>query len=168
MDTTTTVAIAGIAGTLTGALLGPVVSSWAQRRTLRADRLLERRLTSYVDLLATLEHVHSNIQTWSTYPLAELEEPALDHLRDLAAQVRVFASKHVRDRTDHTLELSARFYRALFGARQVHERDRGKKRADSAEAIKARLGLGAIADELTKAVKELESAIRRELGTESN
>jgi hypothetical protein len=60
-------------------------------------------------------------------------------------------------------DLSARFIRDLFTARARHQRDRESEHADSAEAIKMRMDLGTIADEMKKAVTALEVAVRKEM-----
>ncbi len=79
MDSTTLVAIAGIAGTL----LAPIIAGRMQRSLLRADRVLDRRLDAYVDLLrlAACSSASSELRPGPFAPVDEvLVPPVVDGL----------------------------------------------------------------------------------------
>lgn len=154
----TWIAAAGIAGTL----LSPVIAGRAQRTALREERILDRRLDAYIDLLETARHLHENAQTWSAIPLAQLEEPPGERLRLIDARIRTVGSKKVFDAMHEVARLLARFQRDLWPARLRHQRDEQAKTL-SVEAVAARVGLGGIADEITSALEKLESTIRKEM-----
>jgi len=159
VDSTTLVAIAGIAGTL----LAPIIAGRMQRSLLRADRVLDRRLDAYVDLLEVAGHLHENAQTWSAVPLAKLQGPPVDRIRALDARVRVVGSDSVREAMDRVATLGSRFQRELFSAQLEEARVQRENEGDSGKAVLARMGLGTLADEMTKAIEELESRIRAEM-----
>lgn len=77
MNSTTIVAVAGIAGTL----LAPVIASRIQRGLIKVDRITDRRIDAYADLLEVAGHIRENAQTWSSIPLADLPEPPTDRRR---------------------------------------------------------------------------------------
>jgi hypothetical protein len=86
MDEALVLGLAGIGATLVGTLVAPIVAGRLQRAALRADRILDRRLDVYVDLLETAGHLHDNAQTWSAIPLADLQEPPTERIRALDAR----------------------------------------------------------------------------------
>lgn len=163
MESAVVLGLAGMGATLLGTLLAPLVTGRLQRAALKADRILDRRLDAYVDLLETAGHLYENAQTWSAIPLADLQEPPTERIRGIDARIRVVGSDEVREAMLHVSRLLSRFSRELFPARLRHERNRRENQADTAEAIAARMGLGDIADEMTGALEELEARIRTEM-----
>lgn len=159
----TVIAIAGIGGTLLASVLSPIVAGRAQRAALRDERILDRRLDAYTDLLETLRHLHENAQEWSALPLSDLEEPPSERLGEIDARMRTVASDEVRQAMLAVTRPLARFQRELWSARLRHQRDESDTHADTVEAIAARIGLGKIADEVTTAIDNLEATIRKEL-----
>lgn len=163
MDGTIVLGLAGILATLLGSLLAPLVTGHLQRAALMADRIANRRLDAYVDLLETSGQLQENAQTWSAIPLSELQEPPTERLRAIDAQIRAVGSDEVREAMLNVSGLVSRFSRELFPARLRHEHDRREGQVDTVEAVAARLGLGGIADEMTAALEELEAQIRAEM-----
>lgn len=163
MDGALALGLTGIVATLVGTLLAPLVSGRLQRAALRTDRILERRLDAYVELLEIAGHLHENYQAMSAIPLADLPAPATERIRAIDARIRAVGSDGVREAMLQVSRLSSRFSRELFPARVRHERDRRDEQIDSAEAMAARLRLGSIVDEMTKALEELEAAVRAEM-----
>jgi hypothetical protein len=84
--------IAGIAGTLIGALLGPVLSERMRRNSVRTEQFSAQRLVIYADLLRVAARFADNAQTWAVHPLKELVENESEELDRLFSQVRVIAS----------------------------------------------------------------------------
>ena len=158
-----TVAIVGVVGTLLGAVAGAVLAPWASGRAERRLRILDRRLDTYADLLEVAGHMRDNAQTLASAPLANLPDPPVDRVRSLDARIRVVGSDRVREATDRVAILSTRFHSELFLARPRETRIIDSGEVDTSETIKARMGLGRIADEMTEAIKELESRIRSEM-----
>ena len=160
---TVTVAIVGVVGTLLGAVVGAVLAPWASGRTERRLRILDRRLDTYADLLEVAGHMRDNAQTLASVPLANLPDPPVDRVRSMDARIRVVGSDRVREATDRVAILSNQFQRDLFLARPREARVKDSGVVDTPETIKARMDLGAIADQMTEAIKELESRIRSEM-----
>lgn len=105
-----------------------------------------------------------NAQTWASIPLANLPDPPVDRVRSMDARVRVVGSDRVREATHRVAILSTRFHSDLCRARPGDARVKNSgDTTDTSETIKARMDLGAIADEMTEAIKELESRIRSEM-----
>lgn len=156
------VLILGLAG-IAGTLLSPIVAGRAQRANIREDRILDRRLSIYAELLEATQQLHDNAQTWSAVPLAELPEPPSERLRKVDAEVKVVGSDNVREAMRDAARLTIAFQRELFTARLKAARVQRENLGDSPEAIRARMELGGIADELTPVLDKLEAAIRAEM-----
>jgi hypothetical protein len=158
MNSTTVVAIAGILGTL----LAPYITGRVQRRLVKVDRVLDRRIDAYADLLDVTRQIRENAQFWSAVPLAHLQEPPINRIRALDARICVVGSDQVREATDRFARASTEFYMKLGPARQrdavVYE-----AHGDSVETIADRMGLGKVADELKAIASELESIIQVEM-----
>jgi hypothetical protein len=157
---TVIVAALGIGGTLAAS----IIAGRMQRTTARDDRIRERRFAVYVDVLEVMGQFRENAQTWATFPDADVVEPSTDAIRSIDARIRVVGSDDVRAATDRVANLAQRFIADLFPARVLHERLRRQyKVVDTDETIKARMALGGLVDEMTVALKELESKIRAEM-----
>lgn len=159
MNTTAWVAIAGIAGTL----LAPILAEWMRRKSTRAEQLRAERLKVYADLLRVTARVADNAMNWSAMPLADLKETDDEELDQVLSQARVVASKKVYERFNELRRLASEFNRQLFLARLYHQRIRNEGQADDAESIGQRMSLGAVADKMVEAYKQIESAIRNEM-----
>jgi hypothetical protein len=153
--------VAGVGGTLAAGLFGPVITGRTQRSNLREDRLMDKRLTAFADLLETTRQFRDNAQHWSAIPLATLEEPKAERLRSITAQVRVVGSDKVVGAMDDVGLLMHEFLRELQPARNHHLRAR-EQGGESGDAIASRQTLGKVADQITTAVSKLEDAIRAE------
>lgn len=95
MNTTAWVAIAGIAGTLLGALLAPVLAESMRRKSKRAEQLRAERLTVYADLLRVTARMCDNAMHWSENLDTDPQETDSDDLDRVFSQARVVASKKV-------------------------------------------------------------------------
>lgn len=160
------VALLGVVATLLGAIVGAVIAPWVSSRMERRNRILDRRLDAYADLLEVAGVIHHNAQTWSSIPLANPEEPPTDRIRSMDARIRVVGSDSVREATERMARLATRFQADLFRARLREARVQDGGEEDASETLRARMQLGAIADEMSEAVKELESRIRLEMKIE--
>jgi hypothetical protein len=160
--TTEQLAVLGIAGTLLGAVVGAVVAPWASGRSERRLRLLDRRLDAYTELLEVSGRLYENALARAIHPLADTADLSEDRVRALDARIRVVGSRAVRKATERFAGLSSRFFAELWQA-QIAQRKVPPEDADSGEAVKARMALGKIADEMKAAGADLEAAIQREL-----
>lgn len=95
VNTTAWVAIAGIADTLVGTLLAPVLTERMRRKSTRAEQLRGERLKVYADLLRVTARVADNEMEWSLATACGLEETDDDELDQVISQARVVASKNV-------------------------------------------------------------------------
>jgi hypothetical protein len=163
MDTTARVAIAGIAATLLGTLLAPVLAGRTHRKSVRAEQLRAERLKVYADLLRVTARVADNAMTWSAIPLAELKETGDDELDRVVSQARVVASKKVYACLGELMRLASEFNRQHFEARIYHQRVHDEGHADDENSIKQRMSLGEIADKMVQSYKQIEAAIRDEM-----
>jgi len=157
-----TLAVAGIAGTLLGVLVGAVVAPWAGGRSERRLHLLDRRWDAYTEALRVADQIRENAEFRSAIPFADLPELPADQVRDVDARIRVVGSADVRGATEDFAKASWRFNAQLFHARTM-ERAALRDHGDGDEAMTARMRLSEISDEMATAVDELEAAIRAEL-----
>lgn len=158
--TLVTLGVAGIAGTLTA----PLVAGRVQRKAAKEDRVYAERIAVYVELLEVAGQLADNALTLSSIPLAELPEPADERMRAMFARLRVVGSDGVYKAAKEAADLSSRFYRDLvMSAAPAHRRVLQEGVVDTQETIKARMGLGGVADKMQQAVVALEAAIRSEM-----
>ena len=68
MDPTAWVAIAGIAGTLVGALAGPAIGERMRRRSVRNEQLLVQRLDAYGQLIRFTGRLQTDASNRLTSP----------------------------------------------------------------------------------------------------
>jgi hypothetical protein len=165
LNATAWVAIAGIGATLLAGLLGPALSERMRRKSTRLDRRLERRLDIYADLLSATARFADNAMTWSALPQASLKETDDQDLDRIVSQIRVVGSKKVHQRFEQLKQKIHKFNRLLFHARDYHDNLRDGGGVDDQTSIKQRMTLASIADEIVKEHKELESLIRKEIGS---
>lgn len=157
------IAIVGVVGTLLGAVVGAVLAPWVSGRMERQQRILDRRLDAYADLLEVAGHMRDNAQTWASIPLARLEDPSADRVRSMDARIRVVGGDRVREATERVAMLATRFHADLFKARPREGRVLDSDEIDTPETMQARMDLGRLADELSEAIRELESRIRNDM-----
>jgi hypothetical protein len=163
VDTTAWVAVAGIAGTLLGALLAPILAEWMHRKSTRTEQLRAERLRVYADLLRVTGRVADNAMDWSAIPLADLKETDDDELNQVLSQARVVASKKVYTRLGELTRLAGEFNRQLFPARIYHQHVREEGQIDDARSIAQRMSLGGVADKMVQSHKQIEAAVRDEM-----
>jgi len=163
VDATAWVAVAGIAGTLLGALLAPVLTERMRRKGVRQEQLMGQCLDVYADLLRATARLADNAMTWSAIPLADLKETDDDELDRLMGRVRVVASEQVHDRFKALTKQLHEFNRLLLEARPHHQRVRDAGEVDDTTSIKQRTTLGGVADKIVESHKQLEKAIRDEM-----
>ncbi|MEU9190317.1 hypothetical protein AB0D14_38525 [Streptomyces sp. NPDC048484] len=167
-DATFWLAIAGIAGTLLGALLGPVLSECMRRNSVRAEQFSAQRLVVYADLLRATARFADNTQTWAVAPLEELAETEDEELNRVFSLVRVTATPGVYKEV-RTLEDAVRDFNRLYADAQPHHRrlreaaDRGEGSGEDGLAITQRMSLGSAAETVREAHRHLEEVIRREM-----
>jgi hypothetical protein len=147
------IAIVGIGGTLAGTIVGAVVAPWVGGRSERRNRLLDRRIDAYADLLEVIGQIEENLEAWSATPMVDLPEPLTDRLRTIDAQIRVVGSDSVREMVSQISHLAFGFHdlRSAASSRAVGIE------GDSAEAI----------NRMRFAVNELADRIRKEMKVES-
>jgi hypothetical protein len=162
----TTIAIAGLITTLLAGMVGPIIVERMRRKSDRQTRLHDERVAAYGELLAAVSQLTENASTRASIPLADnLPEPDDAVFRRLLGRVRVVAGEDVRRTIDRLQELFARYYADLYLAQHYHRLlERPEGGGDEGKAISQRLALGGIADELRDARKQLEDAIRKDLG----
>jgi hypothetical protein len=162
MDATAWVAIAGIGGTLLAAVLSPLVTERMHRESVRREHLMSHRLEAYADLLRVTARLADNAQTWSVSPLVDLKETDNDELDRLIARVRVVASKDIYNQLVELTSHAQTFTLGLFETRTYHSRIRQAGTVDDATAIKQRMALATLSDQITEMHKGLEKVIRKE------
>jgi hypothetical protein len=91
VDAVAWVAVAGIAGTLLGAIGAPVIAERMRRRSARDDRLLTERMAVYIDLIRQVSRMtdHLDIKVSDGTQTTTLEElrQAINHAIDRASVI---------------------------------------------------------------------------------
>lgn len=168
MNATFWLGIAGIAGTLSGALLGPVLSERMRRNSVRAEQYSAQRLVVYADLLRVAARFADNAQTWAVNPLEELAENEPEELDRLFSQVRVIATSRVCGQCKSLKRTVLAFNRQLLEA-QPHNRrlrelaDSGQGSGQDGLAVTQRTNLDTAAEGVREAYGQLSRAVRREM-----
>jgi hypothetical protein len=162
VETEAIIAIAGIAGTLTGTLFAPLLAELMRRRSAKKDRQYGARMDVYSDLLEVTARLSDNASTWSAIPLADLKETDDAQLNRIMARVRTVASEKVKNRMAEISKVVHEFNRLLYYTREVQARRNEGNFGDTRETIDTRMQLGALADRLRGLVTQLESDVRRE------
>jgi hypothetical protein len=162
LDATAWVGIVGIVGTLAAAIFAPIAGEIARRKSVRKERLLERRLAAYADLLTVGVQFVDSTMNLASLPGADFSEPEANELNRLDGQIRLVASKSVRNHFKTFTEQLAKFRAAQFRAEFHHKaiRNSNDSGADDAQAIEQRMELGRMADAIRDTYHELEAAIR--------
>jgi hypothetical protein len=155
MSDTSIVALAGIGGTALGALIGALVSPWAHGRIDRRNRLLDRRIDAYADLLELVRTLHDNALVLATSPSATVEDPPKQRVDSMIARIRVIGSNEVHGRTNTIAELAFELHRKVYAASKVHLEGASELRAEA-----DRIELSAA---LTAAVEALQVTVRKEM-----
>ncbi|MDX2547743.1 hypothetical protein ACOT81_04420 [Streptomyces sp. WI04-05B] len=160
--------IAGIAGTLSGALLGPVLSERMRRNSVRAEQYSAQRLVVHADLLRVAARFADNAQTWAVNPLEELAENEPEELDRLFSQVRVIATSRVCGQCKSLERTVLAFNRQLLEAQPHHRRlrelaDSGQGSGQDGLAVTQRTNLDTAAEGVREAYGQLSRAVRREM-----
>lgn len=163
LDATALVGIAGIVGTLAAAIFAPFAGEIARRKSVRKERLLERRLAAYEDLLRVGVRLVDNTMNQASTPEADFTEPDDNELNRLDGQVRLVASKDVAKHFKTLTQQLNKFKADLFRARMYHQSIRNESVVDDARALAQRMELGGEADEIRATYHELEAAIRKDV-----
>jgi hypothetical protein len=160
------IAVAGIAGTLIGALAGPAISERMRRRSARREVLTSHQIGTYADLLTAGARIVDNAIIWAAAPTAKLEENRPEVLESMASRVRVLADREVFEEFQTFWGWAQTFHRHLDDERirraQTNimlERPDGHAVAnDHAKAI------AAAAEEMTASYQRLVTKIRKRVG----
>lgn len=163
MDATAWVAVAGIAATLVGSMVGPLIHEQVRRRSVREEQLRTARMDVYSDLIAAAAKVRDNAMTWSSLPLAELEESDPDHLKTLVGRIRAVGSDEIYGLTEDLIRTANEFNRRLFQARQDHRRAELEGTSETDRTVRSRLHSGKMADEVQRIYSRIIRAVRVEL-----
>ncbi|MEV6512955.1 hypothetical protein AB0M61_43535 [Streptomyces sp. NPDC051642] len=165
MGATFWLGIAGIAGTLIGTLLGPVLSERMRRNSVRTEQFSAQRLVVYADLLRVAARFADNAETWAATPLAELEENDPEELDRLFSQVRVIASPSVCEQVRNLERAVSAFNHQLAEAQPHHRRlleaASGQGSGEDGQAVTQRMNLATAADGVRDAYRRLSRAIRQ-------
>ena len=145
MDATAWVAIAGIAGTLVGALAGPAIGERMRRRSVRHEQLLVQRLDAYGELIRFTARLLTDARIRLSSPEFQHRYISGDELDRTQGRVRVIATKPVLDLLDK------------FAAAA----DRYEDEFDDAEATDATRNV--LVDGLNDSFERLEAGIRKEV-----
>jgi hypothetical protein len=159
LDATALVAIAGIIGTL----LAPVVGELVRRKSTRKERLDDQRSEAYTHLLSAGVQFVDNAMNLASIPGADFPEPATDELNRLEGQIRLVASKSVRNLFQTFSDQLAKFRAAQFQAQLHHQAVVKSGAADDAQGIQQRLELGRMAEAIRDTYHELEAAMRKDV-----
>jgi hypothetical protein len=164
VDATAWVAIAGIAGTLAGALLAPMIAEKMRRKSARMEIVTGERIEVYADLLRVTARIADNVVGWSANPLMELEETDDEVLNRLVARLQVVASEDVHKQFLDLRSQIGPFYRLLWTARISHNRELRKEDPVPGQSPPEmqRVELYGMAEDIVKNHKELIAMIRAE------
>lgn len=117
----------------------------------------------YSDLIAAAAKVRDNAMTWSSLPLAELEESDPDHLNTLVGRIRAVGSDEIYGLTEGLIRTANEFNRRLFQARQDHRLAELEGTSETDRTIRSRLHSGKMADEVQRIYSRIIRAVRVEL-----
>ena len=168
MDATAWVAIAGIIGTLAGALFAPFAGEIARRKSARKERLLDQRLEAYADVLRVGHRfVHNAIALAALHDVTTIKEPDDDSMNHLVGHVKLVASKDVAKHFKTFTEQVGRFHVAVLMAK-INHRAIASRNAEDNSALEGkrsvdRVDLGRKVDAIRTTYDELEAAIRRDV-----
>jgi hypothetical protein len=140
-----------------------MLTEQVRRRSSKQDRLLAARLELYTDLLEVAARLADNAMTWSALPSADLVETDNERLDRILARVRLLARDDVRSRMAQFSKVVHEFNPQLYHARDVERLAQAEGAVGSAEAIRARMRLGDLADQLRALHHQLEAAVRKEV-----
>jgi hypothetical protein len=118
VDATAWVAIAGIAGTLVGALLAPIIAEKMRRKSARLERMAGERLEVYAELLRVTARIADNMLGWKAAPRAELKETDTEEFDRLTSRLHVVGSKDVYDKFEDLRSKLGPFYGLHYLIRQ--------------------------------------------------
>jgi hypothetical protein len=108
--------------------------------------------------------VGDNVMNWSVFPLSDQKETDAEDMDRIISQARVVAGNEVYQRLNELTKVTGDFYRQLFPARLHHQRVREEGKVDDGESIALRVSLAGVAERIAQSHKEIEAAIRREMG----
>jgi hypothetical protein len=163
VDATAVIAVAGIAGTLLGTLLSPVVAERMRRSGARQEQLRAARMELYAELLEVTARLADNAMTWAALPRAELQETEDARLDRILARVRTLASKDVRNHMAEISTVMHDFNRQLFAARDLERMAEKAGGTDSVPALQARSKLASLAERARGLHLQLEKDVRRDV-----
>jgi hypothetical protein len=130
VDPTAWVAIAGITGTLIGALAGPAIGERMRRRSARNEQLLVHRLDAYGELLKITGRLQTDASIRLTSPEYMHSSFDGDEFDRTQGRVRVIATKRVLELLDE-LAVAFEHYEAEFDGDGTIE----EKRKDLVDGI---------------------------------
>ncbi|NKZ84748.1 hypothetical protein GS982_21480, partial [Rhodococcus hoagii] len=163
VDATAWVAVAGIIGTFASGIAGPALIERMRRESTRIEQVRAQRLAVYADLLKVTARLADNALTWSAIPPADLKETDSDELDAVISRARVVASENVYEHLGDLARQVQQFYVGLDEARTSQRRLAREGKVDDDTAIRQRMSLGGIADQILVAHKRITDAVRNEM-----
>jgi hypothetical protein len=149
VDATAWVGIAGIAGTLAGTMLSPLVGERVRSRAARREQIMTHRQVTYADVLRVSAKVQDRVNRVLNFEISgPVDKTDVEELERVLAQIRVIGTDRVY----------ASFTALAARAGEFYESRRGMPQ--SAPDMPR---LGQLADRLREAYTDLESAVRLEM-----
>jgi hypothetical protein len=143
----TIVSLVAIVAGAAAAIFAPLLAERMRRNSNRRDAQLNRRISTYAEVLRVALQLNSNVQTWALNPKATPREPGDEELDRAFAEVRVIGSKTVRDRA---MDFSSKVL-LFYGT--IHFPDRRRRGQAHQDRVAA-------ASKVQQAYMALEQAVR--------
>lgn len=158
-----TIALIGMGSTLVAGFGGPLILERMRRTTAHRDRVGDRRLNVYAEVLKATTSISENLMTWAGLPLADLDDPARADLDKMLGELRVVGSDAIYEQFSAFSPLVEKFHRNLMLARHDQALVRREGHGDDEKSIRARMNLAELADAARECHVELEQLIRHEV-----
>jgi hypothetical protein len=150
----TTIALAGIGGTLLGALGGPLIKTWLDARSGRSARFFDERVKLYAEIMSYVEDAALTLE-WEVADPAErgnLRNREVPSKAELTPRILLLADEPVRRAWDHLGSAQSSMYHRYDDEAHAHDPYWPEYHDDDK------------ADDLRAAYKEVRIVLRKQIG----